>query len=177
MTMTAVNLLILFMCLAFLATQILLLLSQIGALFTPYMPHVGGQGAVFALVGVTASELVQVWPVLDHPIRELLKLCIVISVFLICGTFPSVDNFELLGGFIFGVLLGIIFLPYITFGTLNIVVRLIAVVISISLVIVLFILILYSFYYVQTIADTCSVCTSFNCIQYTPLMCKMSELW
>ena len=47
---------------------------------------------------------------------KLTKLLVPIFIALMVGTLPFVDNFANIGGFLFGIPLAIIFLPYITFG-------------------------------------------------------------
>ncbi len=52
-----------------------------------------------------AHRLIQPW-------KEALKLLIVILILIGCGVFPFIDNYAHFGGFVFGVLLSGIFVPY-----------------------------------------------------------------
>ena len=61
-------------------------------------------------------QLVQTWQILDNPYKKLLRLLFFIILALMIGTLPFVNNFANIGGFVFGIPLAIIFLPYITFG-------------------------------------------------------------
>lgn len=49
---------------------------------------------------------------LVKPWLEALKLMIIIIILMCCGLFPFIDNFAHLGGFVFGILLSGIFVPY-----------------------------------------------------------------
>ncbi len=49
---------------------------------------------------------------LIRPWLEALKLLIVILILLGCGLFPFIDNYAHIGGFVFGILLSGIFVPY-----------------------------------------------------------------
>lgn len=44
------------------------------------------------------------------------QLLVIVLGFLLIGTFPYIDNWAHLGGFVFGIVSAIVFLPYITFG-------------------------------------------------------------
>ena len=46
----------------------------------------------------------------------MVKALLIIIFALLIGTLPFIDNFANIGGFVFGVPLAIVFLPYITFG-------------------------------------------------------------
>jgi membrane associated rhomboid family serine protease len=41
---------------------------------------------------------------------------VILALAFCIGTFPGIDNFAHLGGFVFGIVSAIVFLPYITFG-------------------------------------------------------------
>ena len=77
---------------------------------------VGADPAIFGMLAVLAVELFQSWQVVPNRGWELLKLLMVIAVAFVIGTLPFVDNWSHLGGFAFGILSAIVFLPYITFG-------------------------------------------------------------
>ena len=52
-----------------------------------------------------AHRLIQPW-------KEALKLLLVILILIGCGLFPFIDNYAHFGGFVFGILLSGIFVPY-----------------------------------------------------------------
>ena len=98
---------------------------------------------------------------------------------LISGTLPFVDNFTLLGGFVFGLLAGILFLPYITVaGQWQVYWRRGLVCVVGPGLVVLVGMVFYGFYDVQKISQYCGVvCDLLNCLPYTPNMCLLSRAW
>ena len=61
-------------------------------------------------------KLIQAWQIIDRRAYRLVKALLIIVFALLIGTLPFIDNFANIGGFVFGVPLAIVFLPYITFG-------------------------------------------------------------
>ena len=151
-------------------------LFQLGAVFSPYVPHCGAGGATFSLVGILIVELCQSWQLVAHPWREAAKLGAVVLLFLASGTLPYVDNFELLGGLIFGILMSILLLPYVTFGRWHAARRRLLVLVSAPIILVTSVFIFYMFYHVQTLDQVCDVCQLINCVPYTKTMCNMTNL-
>ncbi|XP_064602167.1 inactive rhomboid protein 1-like [Liolophura sinensis] len=141
-----------------------------GAVFSPYEPHFGTVGGLFAFVGVAIVEFLQSWKLVEKPLRELAKLLAVISVSLICGTLPFLSNFQLLISMLTGMLTSVIILPYVTFGHWNEKCRKILVGISIPLLLLLTFIIMFVFYWVQTLQH-CQSCQVFECIPYTTRFC------
>ncbi|XP_033125546.1 uncharacterized protein LOC117123656 [Anneissia japonica] len=84
---------------------------EMSGIFIPYMPQVGATAAVCGFLGVTFIEIVQSRNLTQSTITDFLKTLLILSVFIVSGTLPFVDNFAQIGGFIVGVLAGIIFLP------------------------------------------------------------------
>lgn len=72
--------------------------------------------AAFGLLGVLVVELFQAWQIVPNAKTQLAKLLALIFVALGIGTLPYIDNWSHIGGFFFGIVSGIVFLPYITFG-------------------------------------------------------------
>ena len=58
----------------------------------------------------------QSWQIAVNRRSRLIKIIVLTVIALMVGTLPIIDNFAHVGGFLFGVPLSIIFLPYITFG-------------------------------------------------------------
>ena len=62
-------------------------------------------------------DLFQSWKLVKEPWKRLFWTLIETALYLAVGTLPFIDNWAHIGGFFFGVLAAIIFLPYLTFGT------------------------------------------------------------
>ena len=135
------------------------------ALADPEYVAVGSDPAVFGLLAVLYVELCQSWRVVQTPRTELCKLTVVIAVASVAGTLPFVDNWSHVGGFVFGVLASIIFLPYITFGRWDYHRKRFLLWVSGPALLTLAITVLISFYLVQDI--DCEWCHSITCVAYT----------
>jgi hypothetical protein len=146
-----------------------------GAIMDPYSPHVGGSGGLFGLIAVICVELVQSWRLVPKPWLEVAKLSAAFVLFFLAGTLPCIDNFTLVMGFLSGILCGIIFLPFVTFGKNHMIARRVLIGVALPVLILLIVLLFYVFYAVQTIP--CESCKYFSCLPYTELMCKVLELW
>eukprot|EP01137_Pigoraptor_chileana_P036771 Opistho-2@32927 len=158
-----------------LRTGIIYMLSGIGgnlfsAIFVPYQPQVGASGALYGLLAVLVVELFQSWQLLTHPWKEMFKLIIVVAVSLMIGTLPWVDNFAHIGGFLTGILAGIIFLPYIVFGKWDARRKRILIGVAVPVLIALFVIGFIMFYQAQG-ADFCPWCKYLDCIPYTKNFC------
>jgi hypothetical protein len=105
----------------FLRTFLIYIISGVGGyvlsgIFSPQTVSTGADPAVYGLLGVMMVELFQAWQIVPDAVTQLVKLLVIIGASLLVGTFPFVDNWSHVGGFFFGVVSGIVFLPYITFG-------------------------------------------------------------
>lgn len=148
---------------------------QISASFTPYQPHVGGIGAVCGMIGVVLVELLQFWSIVQSPGKELVKILVVITLLLFCGTLPYLNIFGMVAGIMVGMLCGVIVLPYITFGDWGAHARIVLVSIALLLLFGFFYLSFHLCVQVQSL-DTCAVCTFIDCVSYTEKMCDKT-LW
>jgi len=87
--------------------------ATLSAIFLPWQVGVGASGALFGLFGSCWAELVQNW----HEIPEgegkgaIMQIALMTIINLGMGMTPLLDNFAHLGGFIFGFLAGVVFLP------------------------------------------------------------------
>jgi membrane associated rhomboid family serine protease len=90
--------------------------NAISAIFSPKTVSMGADPAVYGFLGVMVVELFQAWPVIPRAWLQLLKLIGIIVFMLLIGTLPYIDNWSHIGGLLFGIVAGIVFLPYITFG-------------------------------------------------------------
>jgi len=84
---------------------------------------------------------------------------------------------ELITGYMFGALTGMIVLPYITFGKWHAVRKRIIVAIAVPVLLLSVFAVFFLFLHAQWITTQCSVCRHINCVPYTKTMCKISELW
>lgn len=82
------------------------------------------------------------------------------------GTLPYIDNWSHVGGFCFGVVSGIVFLPYVTFGDWDLRRKRILVAVCAPLLLLMIILAFVTFYKLQT-TEFCSWCKYLNCIPYS----------
>lgn len=71
-------------------------------IFAPSLIAMGADPAVYGLLGVMLVELFQSWQIVPKPGQELAKLGCFIFISLFIGTFPQIDNWSHIGGFIFG---------------------------------------------------------------------------
>jgi hypothetical protein len=55
---------------------------------------------MFGLLAVQFVELFSSWPVVEHPWWELTKQLLILAAAFILGTFPFIDNWSHLGGFV-----------------------------------------------------------------------------
>jgi len=138
----------------------------ISGLFDPYVVSVGSDPAIFGLLAVLVVELFQSWKIVPKPWWECFKLITVTLVAFVVGTFPFIDNFGHLGGFFFGLLSSIVFIPYITFGKWDYRRKRILLYICIPMLLIISVSALVSFYVVQN-TDFCPWCKNINCIEYS----------
>jgi hypothetical protein len=108
---------------------------QTGGVFLPYHTHLGGTASVFGLFGVLQIQLLQTWKTHAKPCSELSLLFAFFTVYIFLGLLPMVDNYEHIGGYWAGLLLGSCLLPYVTFGSWNIRVRRLVFALSLSFLI------------------------------------------
>jgi predicted PurR-regulated permease PerM len=136
--------------------------------------QVGPAGAQFGLLACLIVEVLNVWPMLKHPNRALLKLIVITLVLLLVGLLPWIDNYAHLFGFIFGFLLSYALMPYVSFGPYDrhkkIVLIWVCLLVSLFLFAVLVIL-----FYVIPVYD-CEACSLFNCIPLTRDFCASQNI-
>lgn len=155
----------------FLRILLIYLISGIGGnlisgIFSPNTVSVGPDPAVYGLIGVMFVELLQAWQVVPDPYFQLFKLSVIIVISLLIGTFPYIDNWSHIGGFFFGVVSGIVFLPYITFGKWDARRKKILLMICVPLLFMMLLAAFITFYKIQN-GDFCTWCPYLNCIEYS----------
>ena len=75
----------------------------------------GASGSLYGLFALLYLDLIQNWPILLTPTRDLISLTINVIIALGVGLLPFVDNYAHIGGFLAGILGGLVFLPTINF--------------------------------------------------------------
>ena len=66
---------------------------------------------MFGLIACLDMDLVYNWTDIEKPWREAARLFIPSLLFLLLGLLPYIDNFSHLGGFVFGALMAMSFMP------------------------------------------------------------------
>ncbi|XP_067124319.1 inactive rhomboid protein 1-like isoform X1 [Centruroides vittatus] len=139
--------------------------------FDPQTPHVGACGAISGILALHLLEIVEGFRIIKSISREITSIVLILVLLLIAGTFPLVDNFAHVGGFLYGLLLGILTMPHICFGR-NTLVRRKQLVIASSVVLILITFFMFIAFYVIHDTNFCSSCHKFSCIAYTSTMCN-----
>uniref|UniRef100_A0A3B3RDG7 Inactive rhomboid protein n=1 Tax=Paramormyrops kingsleyae TaxID=1676925 RepID=A0A3B3RDG7_9TELE len=143
------------------------------AIFLPYRAEVGPAGSQFGILACLFVELIQSWQILARPWRALAKLlCVVIFLFAF-GLLPWIDNFAHISGFISGFFLSFAFLPYISFGRIDMY-RKRCQIIAALLVFVGLLAGLAVLFYVYPIK--CEWCELLTCIPFTDKFCEKYDL-
>jgi len=101
---------------------------------------------------------------LIKPVRELMKMLVVVFISLGVGLLPFVDNFAHVGGFATGLVAGLILLPSIKFNMKDRIIKKTVTILSIPLLIALFIYLYVSFYNSDSIK--CEWCKYVNCLPF-----------
>eukprot|EP00730_Choanoeca_flexa_P003670 TRINITY_DN11470_c1_g4_i1.p1 TRINITY_DN11470_c1_g4~~TRINITY_DN11470_c1_g4_i1.p1 ORF type:complete len:597 (+),score=131.65 TRINITY_DN11470_c1_g4_i1:75-1865(+) len=143
--------------------------NAIAAIFSPNIVTVGANPAVYGILGVHLVDLFQSWQIVPNAWRSLGKLGAVILVLLIIGTTQYVDNWSHIGGFAFGMVAGIVFIPYITFGKWDLARKRLLLLVCMPLLLLMFIAAFVTFYQIQN-TNFCTWCDYLNCIPYSPDM-------
>ena len=85
-------------------------------MFSPYYPHAGSSPVIYGLFAVLIVDLCQTWQMQRNPCGRLVSLIIQVLLLVMLGTLPWFNNLANIGGFIYGVVGSIVFLPFVTFG-------------------------------------------------------------
>nr|CAB3265564.1 inactive rhomboid protein 1-like [Phallusia mammillata] len=140
------------------------------AIFLPYRAEVGPAGSIFGILACLFVEVFQSWQLLKSPLRALFKLVAITTVLFVFGALPWIDNFAHMFGFLAGLLLSFIFLPYITFSKFDKHRKRIQVITCSCLFIGLFVALVF-FFYIYPLTD-CNGCRYINCIPFTQDFCS-----
>ncbi|XP_065175952.1 inactive rhomboid protein 2-like [Sycon ciliatum] len=136
----------------------------------PYQIMTGASGALCGLLAVLFVELFNMWSLLKDPVNEFTSLCFYLIVVFIIGTLPGLNNFAHLAGFVFGLLMSVLLLPYVSFGKWAIRRKRIIAGVSFTLLVIFIITLLLFFSLIQS-SEFCTGCHHFNCIDYVANLC------
>ncbi|CAM8946211.1 unnamed protein product [Rhodiola kirilowii] len=84
--------------------------SLTASLFLRDRPTVGSSGALFGLLGTMLAALIRDWNLYTNKFSAIVSLVFMLTVNLILGLLPLINNFSNIGGFISGLLLGFVLL-------------------------------------------------------------------
>ncbi|XP_074649232.1 inactive rhomboid protein 1-like [Tubulanus polymorphus] len=140
------------------------------AIFLPYLVEAGPAGCQFGVLACLLVEYVSNWKRIERPCAGVGKLIGVIMVLFILGLLPWIDNYAHLFGFLFGLLLSFLVLPFVTIGSQDRRNRIITLVICSFSILALFAMLIVLFYVVPIYE--CKFCSYFNCIPFTATFCE-----
>lgn len=145
----------------------------------------GPGAALFGLLATLVVDTIKERQLLAHPKRELIKLLAIILFTFFLGLLPFIDNYAHIGGFVMGLLTGVLFVPYIGQSLLGVndegqrllneekrafrIYHIGSMVVAFLAIIAYFLLFFLLFYDVQ---PTCTNCRYVNCIPLTSTTCK-----
>eukprot|EP00730_Choanoeca_flexa_P002496 TRINITY_DN11070_c0_g2_i2.p1 TRINITY_DN11070_c0_g2~~TRINITY_DN11070_c0_g2_i2.p1 ORF type:complete len:657 (+),score=76.79 TRINITY_DN11070_c0_g2_i2:955-2925(+) len=144
--------------------------NLVSGVFVPRSPQVGASGAVYGLIGAAVVDLFHSWQALKRPWSKAGGFLIQVALLLLLGTTPWLDQFAHVGGFVFGLLSGIVFLPYVTFGAWDRFRKRLLLLICIPVMLILLVVLLVIFYRVQN-SNFCPGCEIIQCVEYTDGFC------
>eukprot|EP01129_Flabellula_baltica_P001155 TRINITY_DN11064_c0_g1_i1.p1 TRINITY_DN11064_c0_g1~~TRINITY_DN11064_c0_g1_i1.p1 ORF type:complete len:401 (+),score=68.87 TRINITY_DN11064_c0_g1_i1:46-1248(+) len=144
--------------------------NVLSGIFLPGTVSVGASGSIFAFFGITLVDLFRNWNKVDNPCSKLVSFSISMAVSLILGILPIIDNFIHVGGFLMGIISGIVFLPTFHVGKIELKKRFMQVCIAAPIMIALNIAVLIIFYS-NLPTDWCPFCQAINCVEIFDFTC------
>jgi hypothetical protein len=117
------------------------------------------------MIACLLLDLIQNWSLIKKPWVELGKMLANIIFSLLVGTLPYVDNLAHVGGFVFGLLAGILIMPKIYFGKWDRRRKLFLMILAAPGILILAYIFTKSFY---DSYNFCTFCQYFNCIPGMP---------
>jgi hypothetical protein len=125
----------------------------------------GCSGALFGLVGFSVTDILIRWKEIKKPGRELALLLFTAIFALVLGLFPGIDNFAHIGGFVMGLLFGVILSSSPPLSSRRtIIITLITRCIALALAIVLYVVFLRIFYTASDLSTVCPNCKYLSCL-------------
>uniref|UniRef100_A0A8D3D3D3 Inactive rhomboid protein n=1 Tax=Scophthalmus maximus TaxID=52904 RepID=A0A8D3D3D3_SCOMX len=143
------------------------------AIFLPYRAEVGPAGSQFGILACLFVELFQSWQILAQPWRAFTKLLCVVLFLFAFGLLPWIDNFAHICGFISGFFLSFAFLPYISFGRMDLYRKRCQIIVFLLVFVGLFSGLVVLFYVYPIKCDWCELLT---CIPFTDKFCGKYDL-
>lgn len=134
---------------------------------------VGASSSIYGLFGILYLDLIQNWPLIQKPKRELFVLTLNVIFALGIGLLPMVDNFAHVGGFVTGILSGIIFMPKCYYSRRDKTVKIILVLVCGPILVGLLLWGLLEFYNMANPSELCPWCTYIDCYPITENWCEM----
>ena len=146
---------------------------QIGSLSTcTYWPHAGGFPALSGLLAVALVEQVELWKALGSPMMGTLLYIFVTVLVITLGTFPRVNNFSNLAGFLQGIILAPMFLNFrLTKGGKRSRRRIMIFKLCCFLIVLLSLVVSTAFFYEVQKLDVCPACCYIDCVPYVTGLC------
>uniref|UniRef100_A0A669BXY4 Inactive rhomboid protein n=1 Tax=Oreochromis niloticus TaxID=8128 RepID=A0A669BXY4_ORENI len=143
------------------------------AIFLPYRAEVGPAGSQFGILACLFVELFQCWQILAQPWRAFTKLLCVVLFLFAFGLLPWIDNFAHISGFISGFFLSFAFLPYVSFGRMDMYRKRCQIIIFLLVFVGLFsgLVVLFYVYPIK-----CEWCELLTCIPFTDKFCEKYDL-
>ncbi|KAK7694953.1 hypothetical protein QCA50_002141 [Cerrena zonata] len=127
------------------------------------VPSVGASGAIFGTVAVAWVDLFAHWKYTYRPARKLVFMIIELLIGIAIGFIPFVDNFAHIGGFLMGLLVGMVLYPVISATKRHGIIVWALRIAAIPLAVVLFVVLIRNFYTSDPYA-ACSWCRYLSCI-------------
>lgn len=135
--------------------------------------QVGPAGSQFGILACLFVELFQSWQILAQPWRAFTKLLCVVLFLFAFGLLPWIDNFAHICGFISGFFLSFAFLPYISFGRMDLYRKRCQIIVFLMVFVGLFsgLAVLFYVYPIK-----CEWCELLTCIPFTDKFCEKYDL-
>jgi len=143
----------------------------LSCIFLPKTVSVGASGAIFGFFGILLVDLIKHWKKIKNPVTNLIIFIVSMVISIGLGLLPLIDNFQHIGGFIMGIVSGVVFLPSIHIGKKNVKSRILQVAIAAPIMIFLITILLIVFYS-RTPPDWCPVCYVLNCLPLFGWTCE-----
>lgn len=137
----------------------------------PNSVSAGASGSLLGLIALLYIDLYSNWPLLTRPKWDLVKVTINVMIALAVGLLPLIDNYAHIGGFIAGLLSGMIFMPKIAFSKWDRRRKRILAIVSVPLLIVSLALTFYVFY--LAVPNICPWCVYLDCLPPSASWCSL----
>uniref|UniRef100_A0A8C7MKN0 Inactive rhomboid protein n=1 Tax=Oncorhynchus kisutch TaxID=8019 RepID=A0A8C7MKN0_ONCKI len=142
------------------------------AIFLPYRAEVSPITHTTTHTSICA-EYFYSWQILAQPWRAFIKLLCVVLFLFAFGLLPWIDNFAHIFGFISGFFLSFAFLPYISFGRMDMYRKRLQIIVFLVVFLGLFAGLVVLFYVYPIKCDWCELLT---CIPFTDKFCEKYDL-